>query len=194
MVIVLVGLEVERQETGVLVGHDGLSAHELSLVPVEDALEFAVLVQGADDEAVVVQVDAAVSHQDADAADVAAVIKTPTSAQFLAEDFRRRLEVLDSDAGPELLVLSDPVPVLAVAARVLDVGVEIEPVRPVVAHRRHQHDVIDETQLELFVADKVDDVGDDVAVGPRLVIEVVGELVVYFIWPGIEEPGMTLEL
>ncbi len=48
-------------------GDEDLIAQELLLVPVDDTLEFAVLVQRADDEAVVVQVDAAVLHQNADA-------------------------------------------------------------------------------------------------------------------------------
>jgi hypothetical protein len=70
------------------VGHEDLIAQELILVPVDDAFEFAVLFQGADDEAVVVQVDAAVLHQNADASDVAPVVEPPSVAQLLAEDFR----------------------------------------------------------------------------------------------------------
>jgi hypothetical protein len=46
------------------------------------------------------------------------------------------VSVLDSNAGPELLVFSHPVPVLAVVGHILDVGVVIKMVRPVVAHRR----------------------------------------------------------
>ncbi len=75
-------------------------------------------------------------HQDADASDVAPGVESPSVAQLLAEDFRRSFEVLDSNAGPEVLVFSHPVPVLAVVGHVLDVGVVIKVVRPVVAHRR----------------------------------------------------------
>jgi hypothetical protein len=177
MIIALIRFQPEFDETGILVDDESLGAHELILVPVEGAFEFAVLVQRADDEAVVVQVDASVLHQDADASDVAPVVKPPSVAQLLAEDFRRRFEVLDSNAGPELLVFSHPVPVLAVVGHILDVGVVIEVVRPVVAHRRHQHDVIDEIELEFIEADKVDNIGDDVAIGPRLVTKCIGKLV-----------------
>ncbi len=93
MIIALVRFQPEFDETGILVGDESLGAHELILVPVEGAFEFAVLVQGADDEAVVVQVDAAVLHQEADASDVAPVVQPPSVAQLLAKDFRRRFEV-----------------------------------------------------------------------------------------------------
>ncbi len=76
-----------------------------------------------------------------------------------------------------MLVFSHPVPVLAVVGHILDVGVVIEVVRPVVAHRRHQHDVIDEIELEFVEADKVDNIGDDVAIGPRLVTKCIGKLI-----------------
>lgn len=126
-----------------------------------------------DDEAIVVQVDASVLHQNADACDVAAVIQTKIFAELLTENIRWSFQVLDFNAGPQVPVFLHQVPVFSIACSVLDVGVEEKLVRFVVTHRRFQHDVIDEAQREFVEADKVDDVGDDETIGARLVIEIL---------------------
>ena len=177
MVIVLVRFQPESDETWIFVCDHGLCAEELPLVPVDDAFEFAILVQWMDDETIVVQIDSTVLHENADAPDVTAVEKSPTFAQFLAENFRWSFEIFHFNAGPEILLVLNPFPVLSFERHILDVGVIIEFVRPVVAHRRFQHDVIDKIELKFLKADEMDYVGNDETIGTSFIIEIIRECV-----------------
>ena len=167
--ILAVGVEPEWQEASLGVCYDDLTAEELALVPAHGDLHVPVLVQTVDDVHVVVQVDAAVLHHHADACHVRAVPDSPVRAERLAKDFRRQLDRLDVDALAQVGFVEETLPVDALEGG--HVGVKVNGVRPLVAPRRLDAHVVDETEVDSVETDVAHHIGNDQSVGPRLVVE-----------------------
>ena len=180
-----IGVEPGAQEARILVREYDLAAHGVvvDVLKADGGLEATKPVHGLDDVDVVVQVDAAVLHEQENAPVVAAVAHgVDGRAALLVEDGASHRYRIQVDHALELGYAHDLVPVDAGERAVL--AVNHDHVRILVEEYRVDADHLVEAQLGLVHVDEVDDVGHDVGLPRREVLVVEAVEVEYLLGVG----------